>query len=42
MTARYTFDVFFDAADFELELIQSRVLDGRTQELLYRPTRHGS
>ncbi|MBT2896984.1 dihydrofolate reductase family protein [Streptomyces sp. McG3] len=28
------------AADFDLELIGSRTLDGRTQELTYRPTRH--
>jgi dihydrofolate reductase len=26
------------AADFDLELLESRVLDGRTQELVYRPT----
>jgi dihydrofolate reductase len=26
------------AADFDLELLQSRTLDGRTQELVYRPT----
>ncbi|MEU5233899.1 dihydrofolate reductase family protein [Streptomyces anulatus] len=28
------------AADFDLELIESRTLDGRTQELIYRPTPH--
>ncbi|MFJ2434306.1 dihydrofolate reductase family protein [Streptomyces anulatus] len=28
------------AADFDLELIESRTLDGRTQELTYRPTLH--
>jgi dihydrofolate reductase len=28
------------AADFDLELIDSRTLDGRTQELIYRPTLH--
>ncbi|MFH8667978.1 dihydrofolate reductase family protein [Streptomyces anulatus] len=28
------------AADFDLELIGSRTLDGRTQELIYRPTPH--
>ncbi|MFJ8974410.1 MULTISPECIES: dihydrofolate reductase family protein [Streptomyces] len=28
------------AADFDLELIESRTLDGRTQELTYRPTPH--
>jgi dihydrofolate reductase len=34
--------IFEGAADFDLELIESRVLDGRTQELVYRPARHGS
>ena len=29
------------AADFDLELIESRTFDGRTQELVYRPTLHG-
>jgi dihydrofolate reductase len=33
--------VFAGAADFDLELIESRTLDGRTQELVYRPTLHG-
>ncbi|HEY0126937.1 MAG TPA: dihydrofolate reductase family protein [Blastococcus sp.] len=33
--------VFGGAADFDLELIESRTLDGRTQELVYRPTVHG-
>ncbi|MDG4830418.1 dihydrofolate reductase family protein [Solwaraspora sp. WMMD1047] len=33
--------VFQGTADFDLELISSRTLDGRTQELIYRPTRHG-
>ncbi|MBC6450276.1 dihydrofolate reductase family protein [Actinokineospora xionganensis] len=33
--------VFHGAADFDLELIESRTLDGRTQELIYRPTPHG-
>ena len=28
------------AADFDLELIESRTLDGHTQELIYRPTLH--
>ncbi|MFD8957183.1 dihydrofolate reductase family protein [Streptomyces anulatus] len=28
------------AADFDLELIESRTLDDRTQELIYRPTLH--
>jgi dihydrofolate reductase len=32
--------IFRGAADFDLELIASRTLDGRTQELIYRPTRH--
>lgn len=33
--------IFRGAADFDLELIESRTFDGRTQELVYRPTRHG-
>ncbi|MEU0028520.1 dihydrofolate reductase family protein [Streptomyces sp. NPDC006335] len=32
--------VFRDAADFDLELIESRTLDGHIQELVYRPTLH--
>lgn len=28
------------AADFDLELLESRTLDGHTQELVYRPTVH--
>jgi dihydrofolate reductase len=32
--------VFGGAADFDLELLEQRVLDGRTLELVYRPTRH--
>jgi dihydrofolate reductase len=32
--------VFEGAADFDLELLESRTLDGRTQELVYRPTIH--
>ncbi len=32
--------VFRDAADFDLELVESRTLDGRIQELVYRPTLH--
>ena len=32
--------VFRDAADFDLELIESRTLDGHTQELTYRPALH--
>jgi hypothetical protein len=27
------------AGDFDLELLESRTLDGHTQELVYRPTR---
>ena len=33
--------VFADAADFDLELIESRTLDGNIQELTYRPSLHG-
>ena len=33
--------IFQGAADFDLELVETRTLDGRTQELLYRPTLHG-
>ena len=33
--------IFQGAADFDLELIESRTLDGRTLELVYRPTLHG-
>jgi dihydrofolate reductase len=33
--------VFGGAADFDLELIDSRTLDGSIQELVYRPTLHG-
>jgi dihydrofolate reductase len=33
--------VFQGAADFDLELVGSRTLDGRIQELVYRPTPHG-
>jgi dihydrofolate reductase len=32
--------IFQGAADFDLDLIESRTLDGRTQELIYRPTLH--
>ena len=32
--------IFGGAADFDLELIESRTLDGHTQELIYRPTLH--
>jgi dihydrofolate reductase len=33
--------LFQGAADFDLELLESRTLDGNTQELVYRPTLHG-
>jgi dihydrofolate reductase len=33
--------IFQGAADFDLELIESRTLDGDIQELSYRPTLHG-
>jgi dihydrofolate reductase len=32
--------LFGGAADFDLELLESRTLDGHTQELTYRPTLH--
>ncbi len=32
--------IFEGAADFDLELIESLTLDGRIQELIYRPTLH--
>jgi dihydrofolate reductase len=32
--------IFQGAADFDLELIESRTFDGRSQELIYRPTLH--
>jgi len=32
--------VFGGGGDFDLELIESRTLDGHTQELIYRPTPH--
>ena len=32
--------IFRGAADFDLELIESRTFDGRIQELIYRPTLH--
>jgi dihydrofolate reductase len=35
-----TAPVFAGAADFDLELLGSRTLDGRIQELVYRPTLH--
>jgi dihydrofolate reductase len=33
--------IFQGAADFDLELIESRTFDGHIQELIYRPTLHG-
>jgi dihydrofolate reductase len=33
--------IFQGAADFDLELIETRTLDGHVQELVYRPTLHG-
>jgi dihydrofolate reductase len=33
--------IFEGAADFDLELIETRTLDGNIQELTYRPTLHG-
>jgi hypothetical protein len=30
----------FTRENFDLELIETRTLDGRTQELIYRPTLH--
>ena len=32
--------IFKGAADFDLVLLESRTLDGHTQELIYRPTLH--
>ena len=32
--------IFQGAADFDLELVESRTLDGYIQELIYRPTLH--
>jgi dihydrofolate reductase len=32
--------IFKGAADFDLELVESRTLDGHIQELMYRPTLH--
>jgi dihydrofolate reductase len=33
--------IFQGAADFDLELLEARTLDGNIQELIYRPTLHG-
>ncbi len=35
-----TGSIFLGAQDFDLELIENLTLDGRTQELIYRPTLH--
>ena len=32
--------IFVGAADFDLELIETRTLDGHIQELTYHPTLH--
>ena len=32
--------IFQNAADFDLELLETWMLDGHTQELIYRPTLH--
>lgn len=32
--------IFAGVEDFDLELVDSRLLDGRTQELIYRPSLH--
>jgi dihydrofolate reductase len=32
--------IFQGAADFDLELVENRTLDGHIQELIYRPTLH--
>jgi dihydrofolate reductase len=32
--------IFRGAADFDLELVEKRTLDGHIQELIYRPTLH--
>ena len=32
--------IFKGAADFDLELVEHRTLDGHIQELIYRPTLH--
>lgn len=35
-----TSPILAGAGDFDLELLEAHTLDGRTQELIYRPTRH--
>jgi hypothetical protein len=32
--------IFHGAADFDLELVENRTLDGHIQELVYRPSLH--
>ena len=32
--------IFKGAADFDLDMVETRTLDGHIQELIYRPTRH--
>ena len=32
--------IFQGAADFDLELVETKTLDGHIQELVYRPTIH--
>ena len=36
-----THPIFSGAADFDLEIVESRTLDGNIQELIYQPTLHG-
>jgi len=35
-----THPIFKGAADFDLEMVESRTLDSNIQELIYRPTLH--
>lgn len=37
-----TVPIFAGASDFDLDLVSSTVFDGRIQELVYRPTLHGT
>jgi dihydrofolate reductase len=37
-----THPIFEGAADFDLEMVESRTLDGNIQELIYRPTLHAA
>ncbi|MFD4198631.1 dihydrofolate reductase family protein [Amycolatopsis thermoflava] len=42
ITAKTGLDpIFAGGADFDLELLEHRTLDGHIQELIYRPTLHG-